>query len=122
MRTRQVLDSRSSLPEPGRQSTAGCGPGPAGRVSVPARATPPGAGTASWISSATPVPAVVGYVMPASIVISFDINTRSGDDTSMASLDLLLHPVRLRILRTFLAGRPATTAQLRARLPDIPTA
>jgi DNA-binding transcriptional ArsR family regulator len=40
----------------------------------------------------------------------------------MASLDLLLHPVRLRILRTFLDGHPATTAQLRERLPDIPAA
>ncbi len=41
---------------------------------------------------------------------------------SMATLDLLLHPVRLRVLRTFLDGRPATTAQLRERLPDIPPA
>lgn len=40
----------------------------------------------------------------------------------MATLDLLLHPVRLRILRTFLDGHPATTAQLRERLPDIPHA
>jgi DNA-binding transcriptional ArsR family regulator len=41
---------------------------------------------------------------------------------SMATLDLLLHPVRLRILRTLLDGHPATTAQLRERLPDIPPA
>ena len=40
----------------------------------------------------------------------------------MATLDLLLHPVRLRILRTFLDGHPATTAELRERLPDIPHA
>lgn len=40
----------------------------------------------------------------------------------MATLDLLLHPVRLRVLRTFLDGHPATTAQLRERLPDIPPA
>lgn len=40
----------------------------------------------------------------------------------MATLDLLLHPVRLRILRTFLDGHPATTQQLRERLPDIPPA
>lgn len=40
----------------------------------------------------------------------------------MATLDVLLHPVRLRILRTFLDGHPATTAQLRERLPDIPPA
>ncbi|GAB3429015.1 helix-turn-helix domain-containing protein [Actinophytocola sediminis] len=37
----------------------------------------------------------------------------------MATLDLLLHPVRLRILRALLDGRPGTTAQLRERLPDI---
>ncbi|MBP2324981.1 DNA-binding transcriptional ArsR family regulator [Kibdelosporangium banguiense] len=40
----------------------------------------------------------------------------------MATLDLLLHPVRLRILRTLLDGHPATTTQLRERLPDIPPA
>lgn len=37
----------------------------------------------------------------------------------MASLDLLLHPVRLRILQAMLDGHPSTTAQLRERLPDI---
>lgn len=37
----------------------------------------------------------------------------------MATLDLLLHPVRLRILRALLDGHPSTTAQLRERLPDI---
>jgi DNA-binding transcriptional ArsR family regulator len=37
----------------------------------------------------------------------------------MATLDLLLHPVRLRILRALLDGHPSTTAQLRQRLPDI---
>jgi len=37
----------------------------------------------------------------------------------MASLDLLLHPVRLRILQAMLDGHPSTTAQLRDRLPDI---
>lgn len=40
----------------------------------------------------------------------------------MATLDLLLHPVRLRIVRTLLDGHPTTTAQLRERLPDIPHA
>lgn len=41
---------------------------------------------------------------------------------SMASLDLLLHPVRLRILQALLDGHPSTTTQLRERLPDIPPA
>jgi DNA-binding transcriptional ArsR family regulator len=40
----------------------------------------------------------------------------------MASLDLLLHPVRLRVLRALLDGHPATTGQLRERMPDIPPA
>jgi DNA-binding transcriptional ArsR family regulator len=38
----------------------------------------------------------------------------------MASADLLLHPVRLRILQAFLGGRSLTTAQLAAELADQP--
>jgi DNA-binding transcriptional ArsR family regulator len=40
----------------------------------------------------------------------------------MATLDLLLHPVRLRIVRAVLDGHPLTTSQLRARIPDVSTA
>ncbi|BCB89485.1 helix-turn-helix domain-containing protein [Phytohabitans suffuscus] len=40
----------------------------------------------------------------------------------MADLELLMHPVRLRIIQALLDGRPSTTTQLRARLPDIPPA
>src|SRR5450755_2648681 len=40
----------------------------------------------------------------------------------MASADLLLHPVRLRIVQAFLGDRPLTTTELRAELPDVPTA
>ncbi len=36
--------------------------------------------------------------------------------------DLLLHPVRLRVIRCFLGGRDLTTADLRGELPDIPPA
>ncbi len=36
--------------------------------------------------------------------------------------DLLLHPVRLRIVQAFLGERPLTTAQLGAELSDIPAA
>ena len=39
-----------------------------------------------------------------------------------SSADLLLHPVRLRIVRTFLGDRALTTSQLRLELPDVPTA
>ena len=38
----------------------------------------------------------------------------------MASADLLLHPVRLRILKAFLGDRALTTTQLAAELDDVP--
>jgi Helix-turn-helix domain len=38
----------------------------------------------------------------------------------MASADLLLHPVRLRIVQAFLGDRALTTTQLRAEIPDVP--
>ncbi len=40
----------------------------------------------------------------------------------MTSADLLLHPVRLRILQAFLGGRSLTTSALSAELADIPPA
>ena len=40
----------------------------------------------------------------------------------MASADLLLHPVRLRVVQAFLGDRVLTTAELHALLPDVPTA
>ncbi len=40
----------------------------------------------------------------------------------MATADLLLHPVRLRIVEAFLGDRALTTAQLRETLPDVPAA
>lgn len=41
---------------------------------------------------------------------------------SMASADLLLHPIRLRIVRAFLGERALTTAELGAELGDVPHA
>lgn len=38
---------------------------------------------------------------------------------AMDALELLLHPVRIRILHAFSAGRTRTTSQLCARLPDV---
>ena len=38
----------------------------------------------------------------------------------MASADLLLHPVRLRIIKAFLGDRALTTTQLAAELGDVP--
>ena len=39
---------------------------------------------------------------------------------SVASADLLLHPVRLRIIKAFLGDRALTTSQLAAELDDVP--
>jgi Helix-turn-helix domain len=39
----------------------------------------------------------------------------------MSSADLLLHPVRLRIVKTFLGDRALTTSQIAAELDDVPT-
>lgn len=40
----------------------------------------------------------------------------------MTSADLLLHPVRLRIVQSFLGDRALTTTDLRSQLPDVPAA
>src|SRR5688500_5644064 len=40
----------------------------------------------------------------------------------VVTADLLLHPVRLRIVQSFLGGRALTTAELGAELTDVPTA
>ena len=40
----------------------------------------------------------------------------------VASADLLLHPVRLRIVQAFLGDRALTTSQLSAELADVPAA
>jgi hypothetical protein len=40
----------------------------------------------------------------------------------MARGELLLHPIRLRLLQAFLGDRSLTTADLRAELPDVPVA
>lgn len=40
----------------------------------------------------------------------------------MTTADLLLHPVRLRVVKAFLGDRDLTTLQLRELLPDVATA
>jgi len=47
------------------------------------------------------------------------INTTVGSD-ELDALELLLHPVRIRIVHAFAGGRVRTTSDLQARLPDIP--
>jgi hypothetical protein len=46
-----------------------------------------------------------------------DVNYENGG--VMATADLLLHPVRLRIVQAFLGDRTLTTADLRTELPDV---
>lgn len=40
----------------------------------------------------------------------------------MTTVELILHPVRLRIVQAFLGGRELTTAEVSAELPDLPSA
>jgi hypothetical protein len=40
----------------------------------------------------------------------------------VTSADLLLHPIRLRIVQAFLGDRALTTTELRSELPDVPAA
>jgi hypothetical protein len=40
----------------------------------------------------------------------------------VATAELLLHPVRLRVVQAFLGDRTLTTTDLRAELPDVPPA
>jgi hypothetical protein len=41
---------------------------------------------------------------------------------AVTTVDLLLHPVRLRIVQAFLGDRALTTSGLRSELPDVPPA
>ncbi len=63
-----------------------------------------------------------------SILSRFDIapskvtSLDNGCQDLVTSADLLLHPVRLRIVQAFLGDRALTTADLRIELPDVPPA
>ena len=56
------------------------------------------------------------------IVTDVENGVNYEDGGVMASADLLLHPVRLRIVQAFLGDRTLTTADLRSELPDVPAA
>jgi hypothetical protein len=43
-------------------------------------------------------------------------------ESAVATADLLLHPVRMRVVQAFLGGRTLTTSGLREELPDVPAA
>ena len=56
------------------------------------------------------------------IVIKFENVVNHEKGAAMATADLLLHPVRLRVVQAFLGDRTLTTADLRAELADVPPA
>ena len=56
------------------------------------------------------------------IVTQFENDVNYENGGPMATADLLLHPVRLRIVQAFLGDRTLTTADLRSELPDVPAA
>jgi DNA-binding transcriptional ArsR family regulator len=58
------------------------------------------------------------------VILNTENVIRSDNVLSMtrSQADLLLHPVRLRVLQQLLGGEELTTAELAARLPEVPTA
>jgi hypothetical protein len=56
------------------------------------------------------------------IIIKYANVIKHENGEPMATADLLLHPVRLRIVQAFLGDRTLTTADLRTELPDVPVA
>jgi hypothetical protein len=59
----------------------------------------------------------------AVIILNFDTVVKNDNDgVPVATADLLLHPVRLRIVQAFLGDRTLTTTELRGELEDVPVA
>src|SRR5262249_24220554 len=98
------FESRSSRPDRVRMPTAAVASGTS--TNVPASAMWPLRNrTSSCFTSPSPI-------------LDNDIK----NENRVTSADLLLHPVRLRILQTFLGDRTLTTSDLQAELPDVPPA
>ena len=55
-------------------------------------------------------------------VIASENDVKCGNGDLVASAELLLHPVRLRVVQALLGGRVLTTAELAGELADVPTA
>jgi hypothetical protein len=55
-------------------------------------------------------------------ILNFENVVNREDGHTVATVDLLLHPVRLRLVQAFLGDRTLTVADLRAELPDVPAA
>jgi DNA-binding transcriptional ArsR family regulator len=60
--------------------------------------------------------------MAAIILIGKNVVKDENGGLPVSSADLLLHPVRLRVVQAFLGDRALTTSELRAELPDVPVA
>jgi Helix-turn-helix domain len=59
----------------------------------------------------------------AATILNPDTIVKSDNDGgAVATADLLLHPVRLRVVQAFLGDRTLTTADLHGELPDVPVA
>jgi DNA-binding HxlR family transcriptional regulator len=56
---------------------------------------------------------------PRSIVLTSKNNSVCESMSTMSSAELLLHPIRLRIIQTFLGDRRLTTSQLRLEIADV---
>jgi DNA-binding transcriptional ArsR family regulator len=65
-----------------------------------------------WMASLAP-----GSLFVFSLLFAF--MRAIGHTGGVATVDLLLHPVRLRLVQAFLGGRELTTAQLAAELADV---
>lgn len=55
-------------------------------------------------------------------ILNLQIIVKDENGDAVATADLLLHPVRLRVVQAFLGNRTLTTADLREELPDVPAA
>jgi DNA-binding transcriptional ArsR family regulator len=60
--------------------------------------------------------------MTLTILINGNVVKNENGGVAMATAELLLHPVRLRIVQAFLGDRSLTTAELLDELPDVPPA
>jgi hypothetical protein len=60
--------------------------------------------------------------MAAIILMGKNVVKYENGGLPVSSADLLLHPVRLRVVQAFLGDRALTTSELRAELPDVPVA
>src|SRR5262249_44095410 len=99
--------------------TAGRPGHPGRRLLSPGRSGP--------VRGAAPVqlPSASGDTSFTSVIILIIVNVSRIENLvarlgPMASADLLLHPVRLRIIKAFLGDRALTTTQLAAELDDVP--